>query len=912
MSTKERPLNTFWGDAVNKNKQQMDYNANAREQALDKNSAANVELRTMLAVASGSSRKRFYKQPKARRLPSFKEETFTDSMQRDTVQTRRQKRGLKRLMKLQKLLLNDPRKGLAEIDFAALGNMLNYSIEADSQFGLCAPKVEDMVGTTMTDIKKKCQQAKNEFEHEKLLLLAYKPLAKGTIQSNEDLLRAATAWLHKSRFASPGAAVAASFAQRYTAAHSAALFAVATKLRLHDMMEDAHLRQVLLGAEREIIEDDLHTMLGMGGASAQGVTAEKPRVNLGTFREGAKHAVISTPGGVPRSASTRVKVVGCEVPFTVALGEVVMGNLVLEEWQYQYDDRRLGKSDMEGGISPILKAGKKYTVQLDGGAEVVVDGEDLEYTGRKAYEYWAGLIGVHQAHEKNRKERLKVNLSFDLGMNIWRALKPKVLKGLRDGDVYRVAYSGNEASSFELSGKVLKDHCRYAFSCVWTPGKEGCCTRNEAGEKTKDAGAAWVHNGLKDGYNANMKWPSRKVVIKRCSQEDYKDHAGKIAMLPRAMNVKDPFEKEGTYNITIPAGSTSKDDAYGKFTNKEELEVAVLGEYLELIPHPPCGHCAWFTPWKEMVLNCHADGQTLKFSYLEFPMQEDQPTFYCAATGERYWVGYAQSVELEWAQNRMGLAVEPIVPSDIVASVFTEHVREKALQLSTLLKQDPVGGITKLGLQKDDFSCYFAYESPGARELAVIGREVELLLLDVEVAWVAAILEQQRRLLRETKLRREFIRVEVRTSIKQAVDISKEDGSEDGIIGEIDTAINAALARAQKMDWGWKLQWAQHSKGRAKMRLKKDLWRKRRDKVLYEAGLKEKEDEKERWKNQRRDARKVEQERKKLAGKSWDDPGKWKSVPMWPPEETSVQSKKGSENAPSRSATPNPLSPSHS
>jgi hypothetical protein len=291
-------------------------------------------------------------------------------------------------------------------------------------------------------------------------------------------------------------------------------------------------------------------------------------------------------------------------------------------------------------------------------------------------------------------------------------------------------------------------------------------------------------------------------------------------------------------------------------------------------------------------------------------MQEDQPTFFCVTTGERYWVGFSQSIELEWVQNRMGIPVEPIAPADVIDSVFTENVREQALQLSTLLNVDPQTNIETLGMQKDDFSYVFAYQSPATRELATVGRKVEELLLDVEVAWVAAIIEQQRRLLSDTKLRRAYIRTAVKQSIAKEVGISKEDGSEEAVLGEIATAINEQLAKAQKRDWAWKLSWTQHSKQKAKVRFKKQLCRTRRDKVHHDTAIVAKEEEKQRWKTSRQEAKKLCHERKKLAGKSWDDPGKWKPVPMLT-QHDGVQPKKG-EHAHTRTPTPNPLSPSHS
>ena len=66
------------------------------------------------------------------------------------------------------------------------------------------------------------------------------------------------------------------------------------------------------------------------------------------------------------------------------------------------------------------------------------------------------------------------------------------------------------------------------------------------------------------------------------------------------------------------------------------------------------------------------------FSYLELPLREDQPVFTCKAPGHfgMYFVGAAQKVELEWAQDDMAMVVEPITVHDVQHSDL-EHRKEQ-------------------------------------------------------------------------------------------------------------------------------------------------------------------------------------------------------------------------------------------
>jgi hypothetical protein len=74
----------------------------------------------------------------------------------------------------------------------------------------------------------------------------------------------------------------------------------------------------------------------------------------------------------------------------------------------------------------------------------------------------------------------------------------------------------------------------------------------------------------------------------------------------------------------------------------------------------PCCNCGWFAPWSDSVLDSRDAGQQLLFAYLEKPLRHDQPQLFCAFDQKYYFVGTAQKVELEWAQNYMNLVVKPV------------------------------------------------------------------------------------------------------------------------------------------------------------------------------------------------------------------------------------------------------------
>lgn len=84
-----------------------------------------------------------------------------------------------------------------------------------------------------------------------------------------------------------------------------------------------------------------------------------------------------------------------------------------------------------------------------------------------------------------------------------------------------------------------------------------------------------------------------------------------------------------------------------------------------------CCNCKWVDAWGYNVMRCHLANQKLLFAYLKEKLYNDQPQFQCKAKGHEglYYVGIAQKVELEWAQDQMGFTVRPITEDEVARKI---------------------------------------------------------------------------------------------------------------------------------------------------------------------------------------------------------------------------------------------------
>jgi hypothetical protein len=100
------------------------------------------------------------------------------------------------------------------------------------------------------------------------------------------------------------------------------------------------------------------------------------------------------------------------------------------------------------------------------------------------------------------------------------------------------------------------------------------------------------------------------------------------------------------------------------------------------------GGCAWFDPWATNVLNASAAGHDLRFSYIDIALHKGQPEFICTAKGYegKYYVGPEQLVELEWAQNRIGLVMRPLHPMDLTAAEMARKACSEAERMCRLCR----------------------------------------------------------------------------------------------------------------------------------------------------------------------------------------------------------------------------------
>ena len=155
----------------------------------------------------------------------------------------------------------------------------------------------------------------------------------------------------------------------------------------------------------------------------------------------------------------------------------------------------------------------------------------------------------------------------------------------------------------ENQGPFADHATNYSFACVWVPGIEGCC-----------------------------------------------------GQLKRPLN----------FPPDVWSKLMSKYGKKYKKTTKAVHEKLITG-YKHKNPNPPCDSCRWFDFWAVNVMRCDMAGQELLFSFLDEPLYPEQPRFRCTAKGHEgvYYVGIAQQIELEWAQDMMGFVVRPIRITDI-------------------------------------------------------------------------------------------------------------------------------------------------------------------------------------------------------------------------------------------------------
>jgi hypothetical protein len=491
--------------------------------------------------------------------------------------------------------------------------------------------------------------------------------------------------------------------------------------------------------------------------------AHKARVNLGSFVPCAKVALVSVPGAVARSQSTRVAIFPTST-FEVSVGREedeakAFGHVVREPSQFDLGKDE-EKREWKDGIAPMLKSGTSYTVKLDSGAEAVVDGRDIRYSGAPQYEFWHAVTKLHAAADRKKMQVRQINYDTK-GKNkgrvyTWsRPTDAELAAFVEDAtgagnwgkadEEFEVTYDGG-TSVVRVPRGELAAHSRLAFSCVWFPNRDsnhtGCCTMearleemaeeegyeryNHTTDGSSIKNAQWVHDELAKAYRANKHGAGKAVKVVSG------DYVGEHGVLAECVTPKQRLKAQTAYQVRL-AGA--------------EEDVSIYGLDMEVVPLPTCAHCAWFDPWQSTARRCSDDLQSLRFAFLDYPLSPQQPTFYCKADGKNYFVGHAQRVELTWAQDVIGLVVEPITVADTVDSMLADWVKEQATDLLQRLKAN-----SEEAFNFKDQPKFFGYRVSEEEMAADAGGElaaIQELVAKAEEAWNCAKVHTQAESLQE-------------------------------------------------------------------------------------------------------------------------------------------------------------------
>jgi hypothetical protein len=377
--------------------------------------------------------------------------------------------------------------------------------------------------------------------------------------------------------------------------------------------------------------------------SARAVAA--PRGEMGRFQEGAALALISAAGALPRSTRVQLK------SDPVMQGEIVathVGGVALPQTGL-----------ME---PPLLNAGTRYSVEFD--SHLVPPPPSLGDV--------ATVGDQSSALEVDSLEVLEVGQEVLVYRNDGRWTYGKVIKraGDPDSEDEYSDYSEEEDEKEDGGGEdggggVKKDE---AVRVVVLTDERG---------SRKVIPQEWSTELKQLPIRQTPRFDGGELQVVGVSEYDWwcKAVVGQKALARQAVG---PSLVETNYNFTcvwteglLGHCTRAHDCPSDKCPKEAPWFCRQLGASYETPPPlPPCGNCAWVEPWTRNVMACAMDGQELRFGYLLHPLDvEEQPEFKCTASGYEgyYYVGKGQKVELEWAQNKMGLVVKPIESKNMIA-----------------------------------------------------------------------------------------------------------------------------------------------------------------------------------------------------------------------------------------------------
>eukprot|EP00935_MAST-01C_sp_MAST-1C-sp1_P001415 g1415.t1 len=195
--------------------------------------------------------------------------------------------------------------------------------------------------------------------------------------------------------------------------------------------------------------------------------ARRKHADLGSFSLDATAAIISVPGGVGRTLSTRVRVAR---PGGM-LAEDLFGE-VTREREHFADDAQ-GESEWEEGVAPMLVPGTQYRVEVDGGSIVRVDGAELQYEGPGLYEQWSAIVKECQRETDHMTVRLDGVRPTNVAAADAKKLSAEERELLEDEAAYQAVIPGIQTTgAVVLQGREVKRHPSYSFACVWMAARK--------------------------------------------------------------------------------------------------------------------------------------------------------------------------------------------------------------------------------------------------------------------------------------------------------------------------------------------------------------------------------------------------------------------------------------------------------
>jgi hypothetical protein len=386
-------------------------------------------------------------------------------------------------------------------------------------------------------------------------------------------------------------------------------------------------------------------------------TGEAAIVDMGSFTQGAKYAVISAPGCPPPSAN---------VTFKTGRAETAAASDALDAAKEKFDEAKETFDEATAAVSiPAGSDDSSHGGCRDAAEEKLLRARICQTLAKadvdektKAYEktlkenvaliearivddaFIAASDAVDAAKNKlnEASEALKTARPTAGPPEIQAAAKAK----LEDAMAQRVVAKADLDGKQVAFAKAVDNNERSdppGLTHPLQPGKQYCVAR-----KHKIVGKEHAYKTF-DGSE-----------MRYAGVSEYAFWIAAISIRQAVAFVKLP--RFSFACVWIP-GIKGCCDA-------REVHEALAACYKGVPPLQPCCECRWFDKWIANVRKCRNDKQVLRFAFLPKPTYAAQPKFECTAEGYEgdYWVGMAQKIELEYVQNTLGWPITPIQADD--------------------------------------------------------------------------------------------------------------------------------------------------------------------------------------------------------------------------------------------------------